>query len=73
MRRVGYTAGTDEARQAIIARLPHKYEMELNQTDMTWLIEGLFILADSAEESDVSEWAASFASTIAETVGVEML
>jgi hypothetical protein len=57
-----YTLGTTPI-NVILSRLPHKYDMSLNKSDMTIILESL------AESDDQDAW--SLRSSILETIGIE--
>lgn len=63
---VTYSAGDYEGFiQEAVSRLPHKYDMSLNYTDMSMLLE---VLAESTRED-----AGMFLSDILTTLGIETI
>jgi len=48
------------------------YEMSLNQSEFTNLVRALAIAYDS-DKPDISDWAGDFLSSVAITLGIEMI
>lgn len=74
-----FTAWTPEAVQAVIdaqasVASAGPYAIELGRHDFEMMMRVLeYAATDVAEETDVTEWAESFGSAIAETLGIEFI
>lgn len=67
-----HTFGSDAGHAAMTAALPQSYPMDLNRSDMATLIDVL-LYAWQYAPNDLDERAASLYSSIAETVGIELI
>lgn len=68
-----HTFGSDDGHKAIIAALPDHFDMSLNRSDMRTLLDALRAMAAANTFTPSWEAAASFYSSVAETLGVELI
>lgn len=67
----------DAPPELIEERLPHKYAMELNRTDMVALLDIMLMACGQIDVTrderleELSDWAAGFRSSVLTTLGIE--